>query len=471
MKATKSDVIWNYIGTFMSLGSNFLLLPFMLYFLSGEALGLWYVFLSIGAIVTLFDFGFNPTLARNIAYCWSGAVGLSKNNAILVNNSGPNIKLLKKVIITCKKIYLIISLLALFVLLTIGTIYIFHITSAMNGNTHIIAWFIYSIAVFLNLYYGYYNTFLRGVGAISQLNIANVLSRTFQIVFTIVLLFCGFGLIAVAIGYLAYGLLFRYISKIKFYKYESIGERINSEKIIIEVKDIKETFSLIWHNAWKDGLVSISRYLSQQATVIICSMFLSLTATGVYAISIQLIAAIATIAGALYTTYQPSLQAAYINSNVSESKRLMSIAMTVYCVLFWVGILSLLIIGIPALAIIKPDIVFNIPILLTIAIYEFLLRHHSFYASYISNTNKVPYMKAFLISSFAGITLSILVIKLYDVGIFGLILPQIIVQIVYNNWIWPFKVIKSLNTTPVQMFKIGLKEVSSKILRSNSKII
>ena len=78
IRSSTSDVSWNYIGIIMSMGSNFLLLPFLIRFIDSEMLGLWYVYLSIGGIVTLFDFGFNPTLARNVAYCWSGAKQLNE---------------------------------------------------------------------------------------------------------------------------------------------------------------------------------------------------------------------------------------------------------------------------------------------------------------------------------------------------------------------------------------------------------
>ena len=69
-KISGNDVIWNYIGIFMTMFGNFLNLPFMLKYMDSEVLGLWYVFLSIGGIVTLFDFGFNTTFARNISYIW-----------------------------------------------------------------------------------------------------------------------------------------------------------------------------------------------------------------------------------------------------------------------------------------------------------------------------------------------------------------------------------------------------------------
>ena len=61
IKAKKKDIVWNYIGIFFSMGANFLILPFMLWFLDADSIGLWYVYLSIGGIAALFDFGFNPT--------------------------------------------------------------------------------------------------------------------------------------------------------------------------------------------------------------------------------------------------------------------------------------------------------------------------------------------------------------------------------------------------------------------------
>ena len=61
IKVSNKDIIWNYIGVIMTLGSNFLLLPFMMVYLDSNQLGLGYVSQSIGNIVVLFDFGFKET--------------------------------------------------------------------------------------------------------------------------------------------------------------------------------------------------------------------------------------------------------------------------------------------------------------------------------------------------------------------------------------------------------------------------
>jgi hypothetical protein len=37
-------------------------------------MGLWYLFLGVSGFATLFDFGFGPTITRNITYADSGVV-------------------------------------------------------------------------------------------------------------------------------------------------------------------------------------------------------------------------------------------------------------------------------------------------------------------------------------------------------------------------------------------------------------
>ncbi|MGX7199926.1 O-unit flippase-like protein [Enterococcus nangangensis] len=462
IKATKSDIIWNYVGVVMSMASNFLLLPFMMFFIDSSYLGLWYVYLSIGGIVILFDFGFNPTLARNIAFCWSGAQTLNSEGATHVRNSSPNFLLLEKVINTCKKIYLIIALLALSVLLTIGSGYIYYISSDIFDFSVILSWGIYSIAIFFNLYYGYYATLLRGVGAISEYNKINILARFIQIVVSIVLMALGLGIVAVSGAYLLYGFLLRLFSKRSFYQYKNIGNNLGGNKKTSS-EEIKMLFSIIWHNAWRDGVVAFANYLSSQASTLIASFFLTLEEVGVYSISVQLVTAIATISAALYTAYQPSLQGAYINQDTKESEKLMGTAMTAYALLFIIGVVLLLAVGIPILKIVKPTILFSPSVIIGIAIYNFFYKRQSYYASFISNTNSVPYMKAYIVSGFFGILLSIAFIKVLSFGIWGLILGQFIPQLVYNCWKWPKKVFLMLDSSAKKMFIIGIQNIFEKL--------
>lgn len=455
IKLSKSDIAWNYIGIVISMASNFLILPFLMKYIDGELLGLWYVYLSIGGIVTLFDFGFNPTFARNVAYCWSGTKELNAEGVNKTDKVVPNYRLLKRVISTCKIIYFLISFAALLVLVTVGTGYIYYISKGVLDSTIIISWVIYIIAVFFNLYYGYFATFLRGVGAISEYNKISIIARFFQVVTSIVMLILGYGIIAVAVSYLLYGLMFRGLSKKAFYKYENIGKKLKQDTVKVSLEEIIELFKIIWHNAWKDGFVSLADYCANQASILIASTFLTLTETGIYSISVQLVTAVAAIAAGLYSGYQPAIQSACANNDREKSKCLMSSAMIVYTILFVLGIFALTTIGIPILKIIKPDNVYDIKIILGFALYMFFYKRQSCYTSFISNTNYIPYMKAYVFSSITGVVCSVIIIYFLDLGIWGLIIGQFFVQFAYNFWKWPYEVYKILDTKWLEFIKSG----------------
>lgn len=471
IESSKRDIIWNYIGVIVAMGSNFILLPFLIKNLNSDILGLWYVYLSIGGIVTLFDFGFNPTLARNIAYCWSGAKNLSSEGLAHSNTNEPNYYLLKNAIDTCKIIYFIISILALVALLTIGTVYIYHISKDIFNNTIITSWLIYIIAVFLNLYYGYFATFLRGVGAVAIYNKINIFSRFVQIIISIVLLSLGYSILSVAISYLLYGFLLRILSKKAFYKYQNIGRHLKDICTDTNFNSIKHFFSLIWHNAWRDGLVTVSNYCASQSSTLIASIFLTLKETGVYSISVQLITAIATIATCLYTAYQPAMQSAYINSDYLRAKRLMSLSMIMFFFIFLGGTVCLIMIGIPILKLVKPENTYDIEVIIGIAVYYFFYKRQSCYTSFISNTNFVPYVKAYILSSIAGILLSILLVRVMELGVWGLILGQFIPQLFYNIWKWPKEVYNLLSTTWFEFVLEGIVVLKNKFLRKINEFI
>ncbi len=457
---TKKDVIWSYIGTIMSMGANLLMLPFLMYFLDEDMLGLWYIFASIGAIATLFDFGFAVTFSRNITYCWSGARQLKEEDVVFVENSEPDYKMMKQVLVTCKIIYAILSSIALLLLLIIGTPYIIFISREITSIKHIIAWFIYAIATFLNLYYGYFASFLRGVGAISRANKNTVIARGIQIILMVVLLVLGTGIIGACIAYLAYGTVFRILGKYYFYTYQEIGNKIDSIKEKPSKKQIINMLKVVWHNAWRDGMISVCNYFCNQASTIICSIYLPLAQTGVYSMGVQIASAIAQIAGTLYNAYQPELQSAYINNNKEKMRDTMSMIVISFIYLFILGTIVFFIIGIPILRIIKSSAIVSMPILLGLCVYQFILKFRNCYTSYFSCTNRIIYMNGFIVSAILCVLFSFISIGIFDFGIWGLIGAQIISQALYNLWKWPIKAHEELELSVKEMVKTGTVQLT-----------
>ena len=470
VKLTKIDVIWSYIGTILSMGANLLMLPVIIFYLDAEMLGLWYVFVSLGAIAALFDFGFAVTFARNITYCWSGADKLQKVDVSYAENNEPDYLLMKKVLRACKVVYLRLSASALFLLLTAGLVYIIYVSRHIDGFEHLIAWVVFAIAVFLNLYYGYYASFLRGVGAVGEANKNTVIARAAQILLTVILLMLGLGIIGVCIAYLAYGTLFRVLGKWKFYRYQHIGESLGEVKQIISKSDVQPLVGIVWHNAWRDGVISLSNYLSNQATVIICSLYLSLAETGVYSIGVQIAMAIAAISGTFYLASQPQLQSAYITHNVEKTRETMSVIVVSLVVLFILGVITVVTIFLPLLRMVKPDAIVSVPILLGLCAYHLILQFRNCYTSYFSCSNRILYMKSFIMSALLCIILSIVFTGRLHWGVWGLIGAQILSQLIYNVWHWPILAHREMQLSAIDMFRIGNNQLLTNISQVIKKV-
>ena len=58
--------------------------------------------------------------------------------------------------------------------------------------------------------------------------------------------------------------------------------------------------------------------------------------------------------------------------------------------------------------------------------------------------------------------LSLLLLKFTEIGISGIIVPQILSQAVFNLWYWPYKANKEMNLTMGQLFLLGVKNFAQK---------
>lgn len=459
IKATKSDIAWGYAGTVLSMTANLLILPFLTTFLSGDYLGLWYVFVSLGALSALFDFGFTPTIARNVAFAWSGAARLQKEGVFSRTatkvDSSVNFLLLNSLQKTCKLLYLVISLVTFALLLGAGTPYILSISSNLDALTVLSAWMVYVLALFLNLYYGYFATLLRGVGAVKRYNQILVLSRVTQVVLSILLLLMGFGIIAPTLAYLFYGFLLRICSKRAFFQYEGIGFRLKQLNEKVSLKDAFGLFKTIWYNAWRDGLVSLSNYLSGQATVVVASVFLTLSETGIYSISIQLITAVSTIAAVYFSSSQPAMQSSYICGNLRRLKKQLSDSLVFFLLGYITMLFLLLLVGVPVLHLFGEGERISISVLLCLGVYYCLFKHQQLCASFIAGTNKIPYVAPFVVGGMLGVALSSILCGVFNMGVWGLIFGQAVPQLLYNCWKWPVAACEIVGTTWFSCIKEG----------------
>jgi O-antigen/teichoic acid export membrane protein len=363
---------------------------------------------------------------------------------------------------TSKVIYFVIAFISFMLLATAGTLYVNKISMALDAQTVMMSWCTFVIAVFLNLYFGYYASFLRGIGAIEKYNKINIGARVTQIIISITFLFMGGGIISVSVAYLIYALIIRMFSKRVFWNYRGMKEKVSQYGNTVIFEHVKEMFFVVWHNAWRDGLVTVSRYISNQAGTIIASMFLSLAETGVYSLIVQLITAILTIGGGIYSALQPEWQSAYIADDKETLRKDTGLVMTMYMYVSLIGVFVLVTMGPSLVQIFKPEMYLDRTMIFGIAFYLYMYNRTSYYASFISNMNMVPYAFSFIASGMIGVVLAYVLIRYTSLGIWAIVIGQVVPQMVYNYWKWPQIVLDYLALHISDVVKIGTREIMAK---------
>ncbi|ETJ13372.1 MAG: hypothetical protein Q620_VSAC01251G0001, partial [Veillonella sp. DORA_A_3_16_22] len=180
-------------------------------------------------------------------------------------------------------------------------------------------------------------------------------------------------------------------------------------------------------------------------------------------IAIQLTTAVAVVASTLYNTYQPAFQNAYITKNQPRLRELFSFSVTLFIVIYWIGIFGLWLVGLPLLNMIKSNFVISDTVLWGAGIMQFVIYYRNCYTSYFSCTNRIIYVKSFILSSAIGLLLSLVCMEFFDFGILGLLGGIILSQLMYNSWYWLYKAHTEMRIGWIESIMKGIVIIGAKI--------
>lgn len=170
-------------------------------------------------------------------------------------------------------------------MITAGTVHIQQIAKAYMNVQVYAAWGLYIVSTFINLYIGYYSVVLVGIGDVSNKNKANIFSKAVFLISGSIGLIAGMGILGMSIAYFASGFVIRFLSKrylMKTHHFDTILKEYKHQNQYSQ----RHILAMMWPNAWRDGLVTVSSYFTGQATVLLSSNFLSLYETGIYSFSV-----------------------------------------------------------------------------------------------------------------------------------------------------------------------------------------
>ena len=459
---SKRDVIWGYVATFFQMASGLITLPFILHFLTKEEVGLNYIMLTVGAMVSLFDFGFTPQFSRNFSYIFSGARDLVKEGLRDQVGEETDYRLLRILIDVARMVYSRISVIVLILMLTAGTIYISHVTDGFTlvRNTLVI-WIVYSLSTFFNLFYTYYSSLLVGKGLVMESKKAMIASRITYIVLAVGLIYAGFGLLGVALANLISPFVLRYMAYRYFF---NAGMKANLAPYSSTKEERSHYFGIIWHNARKIGLVMVGSYGINRFGIFLAGLFLTLEEVGSYGLMTQLVGITVSLSANYFYVSEPQFALFKVRGETERLLKRFALTMNVFYLIFAFGTLFLIFCCPPLLELIKSQSVLpGWPVLLVYSLVILLEQNHSLFSSIIVVGNEVPYVKPALISGAAIVLGSYLMLRFTGWGIMGLVLVQGVCQLAYNNWKWPAVVCRDFQISFPRFLQLGARESLRKV--------
>lgn len=459
MQIGKKDVVWNFVATFMRVASGIIILPLVLRLMPTQEVGLWNVFITIGSLAGLLDFGFSNAFSRNIAYIFGGVKTLRSKGYVTVESEDKSIDygLLKSVISSMRIYYGIISGAFLLIFIVGSPFYLSPILQKYSGNHQEIwiSWFVYGALIAYQLYTYYYNSLLTGRGQIKNVLQITVIGQTSRILVSVIFLLLGYGIISLVIGQLVSDIVNRTLCYITFYDKDT-----KKSLSIVNKIPVKEVFEIMTPNAVRIGITSIGSFFINKIVMFIAPLNLSLSDIASFGTTKQMIDLIISLGGIWMGTYYPKINLYRVNNNIDGIKRLYLKAKINMLLSFIICGIGLIILGPAVLSLIHSKTQLLPSTLIGIfLIISYLDANQGLATTMLLTKNEVPFMKAVLISGIATLGLLYFSLEFTELGILGMIISSGIAQSTYQNWKWPLMVKKELKIRVQDYFNliIGLK--------------
>lgn len=286
----KSPVLWSWGFQFIRLASALILLPLVLRpeLLSKKDLGMYWAFAQLASFAALFDFGFSTSIGRNVAYAMAGARQLTAEGHSEEDPSGePNRPLLWQLLRSTRHLFLGLAGAAALVLGIAGSATVAS-RAAQTSNPSLtwFAWALVLISSVLEIYSGWWNTYLRSMNDVLAGARIAVLAFGVRLVLASILLIAGLGLLALPLAGLVSSMLGRQLSRKRcLHLLGPAPSDIPAASLI----------PILWPNSWRTGVQFFSVFLATNANTLFCMRFLGLDVNASYGLTAQVVGLISSM--------------------------------------------------------------------------------------------------------------------------------------------------------------------------------
>jgi O-antigen/teichoic acid export membrane protein len=406
----------------------------MLHKLTPEDLGLWYVFLSLGGMASLVDFGFYPTMSRVTAYLWAGAEEILETGVPPVSVAGdsppsPNYRLLADLVKTMRIYYRGLGFLITAVMGILGTIWVIQKTHLLPDAQSVFwAWLLFLAGIFVNITSGMWHPLLSGINEVrlnQQIFVCGLIVNYLTILIGLLL---GAGLFAPVAGFFLMGLVSRVLARAKFNLFTKAKEYASASRWSSQL------LRGLWPTAWRTGVVTLGIYATLNLGTLICSTFLGLKAAASYGLSMQLVLAAVAIAASFIAVKIPLIAQMHALGKEREISRLVFPRMRWFWIVYAGLALATVTLGDRVLQgwFHSQTPLLSKPLLTVLFIVGALEGHHGIFREIAVTAHRNPFAMPVIVSGLLIAILSCLLVP--RIGLWGLILVPGVVQICFNNW-------------------------------------
>lgn len=458
MAISRRDYYWGYAAQILNIGLGLVMLPVVVRYMPSVEVGLWLVFITLISLAQLLEFGFQPTISRNISYAYAGAQKLSRHGLQENGNGILNILLLGDLVAASRWIYRWISLWVAIVLLVGGTIYIAKLLPAEESSLLIFAgWFAFVFGNIINFYYGYLNAILQGRGDITAANKVVIASRSIQVLTGVIMVMAGFGLLGLGIASLSSSIVSRVLAR----KFVYSQKHTEMNDLVANKVRTRNLVKILWHNSSRFGIVLLGAFLIWRANILVASSYLGLVEAASYGLAIQIFLLLNTIATVPFSISLPKLNALRAQGKQEQVYQEFCTLMVGVLLMYLIVSLMVLCFGNYLLSMIGSSTKLPDDMVLLGMVVVFLLEiNHGTCANFITTGNKIPFVRSSIITGCFVVIGSIQLAP--NFGIAGLVISQGVVQLAYNNWKWPKYVGEIFGVSYLKIIRNGLSIFSKR---------
>lgn len=435
-KSSYFDLAVGIVSQVILVGSGLIMLLFAVTQLSPAEVAVWYIYLTIQAMVFLLDIGMTDTFTRFFSYVFAGARELSDSRMPAKSEDGAiDLTLLAAMLECSRRFYLYITLAAGVLMTTIGTYYIHVMTVGAHLPQSVWpSWVIFVTTMLAQTYFQWQAPPLIGAGRTRRNYEIAVRSRTIQVFATVLALLlypsltvmsCSFALSALAMR-ADYHLALKSVREQVAGVARSHAQQGNLNRIVLR-------------SARQLGGSVVGVLLINRLVALAVAWFAGLAVLAQYAIANQALVALTSVAFVVQTMLGPRVASAGVAGDREMQKSLFSLSLVFGWVVYIAGGFSLVIVVPFLLSLIGSNTTLPPTPVLLLMILIYSLEMNMFTSTRMITTaeNTIPYWKAMLITG-GVVIVSVLAAGHIGFGLIGILFAQLAPQLAYNYWRWPY---------------------------------